>query len=45
MFFYAGWPAVADPKQRGVPDPSKQFGPPGTVVWETWKNSAENIFD
>jgi hypothetical protein len=41
LFLYTGWPAL--PGQRGVPDPAKQFGQPGTVVWETWKNSSETF--
>ncbi|MBZ0274839.1 MAG: hypothetical protein K8I60_01770 [Anaerolineae bacterium] len=32
-------PALAG--QRGVPDPNKQFGDPGPVVWETWKGMDE----
>ncbi|MGB9369231.1 MAG: hypothetical protein WCE79_24795 [Xanthobacteraceae bacterium] len=33
-FVYLNWPAKAG--RRGVPDPSKQFGAPGTTVWETY---------
>ncbi|MEO8128713.1 MAG: hypothetical protein ABJF23_04260 [Bryobacteraceae bacterium] len=43
LFFYSNWPALTDPKHRGDPDPAKQFGQPGTLVWETWKNSSETF--
>jgi hypothetical protein len=41
LFFYANWPASL--KGRGLPDPGKRFGDTGTVLWETWKNSAETF--
>ena len=41
LFIYANWPALL--KGRGRPDPRKHFGDTGTVLWETWKNSAETF--
>ena len=41
LFFYANWPALL--KGRGLPDPRKRFADTGTVLWETWKNSAETF--
>lgn len=43
LFFYTSWPSFTDPAQRGIPDPAKQFGQTGAVVWETWKNSSETF--
>jgi hypothetical protein len=43
LFVYVNWPAMTDPSQRGMPDPSKPFGQPGAVVWETWKNTDETF--
>jgi hypothetical protein len=38
-FIYLNWPAMQG--QRGVPDPNKRFGTPGTTVWETYKTVHE----
>lgn len=43
LFVYTNWPALTDAAQRGMPDPAKQFGQTGAVVWQTWKNSAETF--
>ena len=43
LFFYMNWPALLDPQHRGQPDPAKQFGQTGAVVWETLKNSSETF--
>ncbi|MGE5506141.1 MAG: hypothetical protein ACM31L_17095 [Actinomycetota bacterium] len=42
MFVAYNWPAAAD--QRGVADPTKPFGTPGPVVWETWKSPNEVFY-
>lgn len=42
MFVAFSWPAM--PGMRGMPDPRKGFGDPGTVVWETWKSPNEVFY-
>ncbi len=41
LFINFNWPARLD--VRGMPDPNKQFGGPGPVVWQTWKTS-QNLY-
>ena len=45
LFLQVNHPAL-DPKLgRGIPDPSKKIGTPGTtVVWETWRLSETEVF-
>jgi len=43
LLVYTNWPALTDAAQRGMPDPTKQFGQSGAVVWQTWKNSSETF--
>jgi hypothetical protein len=43
LFFFTNWPALTGVKHRGDPDPAKQFGQSGPIVWETWKNSSETF--
>jgi hypothetical protein len=42
LFVALNWPA--DPAQK-VADPSKPFGAPGPVVWETWRNIMQGAPD
>src|SRR5216684_61442 len=41
LFINFNWPARLD--VRGMPDPNKQFGGSGPVVWQTWKTS-QNLY-
>lgn len=34
----------ADPSKRGIPDPKKKIGDPGTLVWESWKLARSEVF-
>lgn len=42
MLVAFSWPAM--PGMRGMPDPRKTFGDPGTMVWETWKSPNEVFY-
>ncbi len=47
LFVALNWPAKnpQTDKVRGVPDPSKPFGAPGTTtVWETWREATPEVF-
>ena len=41
LFFYTSWPVLV--KDRGAPDPGRKLGESGTIVWESWKNTAETF--
>ncbi|NEO93857.1 MAG: hypothetical protein F6K56_28135 [Moorea sp. SIO3G5] len=39
LFIALNWPRKAN--EPGLPDPKKQIGDPGAVVWEDWKTTSE----